>query len=307
MKATFRKKYPHYLPLWYIIFLILRKVIRQGQLRLLEAKAKKKPVNPEFQDGPGEWSQERGLKDPLDAINKPAFWIDEDFNDPSIKELVSKMDALRVLLDARRLHYCSPAGTFIPNTYIAQTVRIKMWENSWVIHHSNVRPKDAVLDLGGAATLFGFYLASIGCSVRVIDNDWGNCGIVYNTNYVARIMNWDIKARNYDLSRPLPFGDSIFDRVFLICVIEHLSCAVRRSVMKEVSRVLKSGGIASLTFDYDPQRNCLLSDKGLRFAYREKIERDIIQPSGLKVLGNQEWFDAVSEKSFLGSLFLEKH
>ena len=301
-----RQKFPEYLPFYYALFLILRKVICQGQVRYLEARAKKRPQNPEFKDGPGEWRKEEGLKNPVGFINKPAFWIDEDFNDPSIKEIIDQMRLLKNQLDALRLHYCSPAGTFNPNTYTESADKVKTWENAWVICHSQVQPKETVLDLGGASTLLSFYLASMKCRVRIIDNDWGNCGIIYNTHYVARKMNWDIQAYTRDLSQTLPFKDNFFDRVFSICVLEHLSCQVRRSMMREVGRVLKDGGISALTFDYGPDRNGLLSDKGLRFAFRDKIERDIIQPSGLKVLGNLEWIDLISQKSFVGALFLRK-
>lgn len=301
-----RQKYLEYLPFYYVLFLILRKVIRQGQVRYLEAKAKKRPQNPEFKEGPGEWRKEEGFENPAGSINKPAFWIDKDFNDPSIKEAIDQMRLLKSRLDAKHLRYCSPAGTFNPNTYTESAEKVKTWENAWVICHSQIRPNEAVLDLGGASTLLSFYLASMKCRVSIVDNDWGNCGSIYNTRYVGRLMNWDIKAYNRDLSQAFPFKDNSFDRVFSICVLEHLSCEVRRFMMKEVGRVLKDGGIAALTFDYGPDRNGLLSDKGLRFAFRDKIERDIIRPSGLKVIGNLDWIDAISQKGFVGALFLRK-
>ncbi|MFH0826961.1 MAG: class I SAM-dependent methyltransferase [Candidatus Omnitrophota bacterium] len=217
------------------------------------------------------------------------------------------MRFLKIQLNAKHLRYCSPAGTFNPNTYTESAEKIKTWENAWAICHSSIRPKDMVLDLGGASTLLSFYLASIKCRVRIIDNDWGNCGSIYNTHYVAKIMNWDIRAHDRDLSQVLPFKGNFFDRVFSICVLEHLSCEVRRFMMREVGRVLKEGGIAALTFDYGSDRNGLLSDKGLRFAFRDKIERDVIQPSGLKVLGNLDWVDFISQKGFVGgALFLKK-
>ena len=306
MKAKFRERYPAYLPFYYLAFLMFRKFIRQSQLRYLEKKAKNSPINPEFCDSKGEWAEESKLKNSASAINKPAFWIDEDFNVPAIQELIKKFDALKKLFDSKHLRFCSPAGTFIPATYLDRTDKVKTWENVWVVHNSGVQPKEAVLDLGGASTIFSFYLAAIGCSVKVIDNDWGNCGIIYNTNYVGKKMNWDIKAYDRDLSEKLPFEDASFDKVFSICVVEHLSCDTRRFMMKEINRVLKPGGIASFTFDYDQRRDCLLSDKGLRYAFKDKIERDVIRPSGLEVYGNRDWVDAFPEKVFLCALFLKK-
>lgn len=298
-------RYPQYIPFYYIVFLIFRKVIRQGLLRHLEAIAKKNPMNLEFCDGPGQWTEKNQLKNTA-AINKPAFWINEDLKKPHIAELVNRINTLKALLDSRQLRYCSPAGTFNPNTYLERTEKVKMWENVWLIHHAGVRPGYVVLDLGGASTLFSFYLASIGCSVRVIDNDWGNCGIIYNTNYVGKKMNWDIKAYDLDLDRTLPFKNASFDRVFCVCVLEHLPCEARRFVMKEANRVLKVGGIIGITIDYDSGRDGLLSDKGLRFAYREKIERDIIRPSDLTLFGTCDWTDTDPQSKFLGALFLKK-
>ncbi|HTY45928.1 MAG TPA: class I SAM-dependent methyltransferase [Patescibacteria group bacterium] len=306
MKTKFHQRYPRYLPFYYIVFLILRKIIRQRALRRLEARTAKSPLAGECEDGPGHWAREDKPKNPVGAINKAAFWIDDDFKEPAIRECIDNIAALRASLNARRLRYCSPAGTFIPGTYLPRTSKTKMWENAWAIRHLGVSPTDAVLDLGGASTLFSFYLAGMGCSVRVIDNDWGNCGTIYNTNYVGKKMHWDIRAYDHDLARPLPFKDASFDAVFSICVFEHLFCGTRRQVMREIGRVLKPAGRLALTFDYDPPRACGLSDKGLRFAYRDKIERDIIQPSGLEVMGNQQWLDAFPEKPFLGALFLKK-
>jgi 2-polyprenyl-3-methyl-5-hydroxy-6-metoxy-1,4-benzoquinol methylase len=306
MKKKFHERYPSYLPFYYVVFLIFRKFIRQSQLRYLEAKARKLSVNPEFCDSRGDWVRENELKNPIGAINKPAFWIDEDLKVPTIKELINKFVALKKLLDSKQLRYCSPAGTFIPATYLAKTDKSKTWENVWGINYSGVRPRDTVLDLGGASTILSFYLASMGCCVRVIDKDWGNCGIIYNSNYVGKKMNWDIKAYDYDLSKRLPFEDATFDSIFSVCVVEHLPCETRRLMMKEVNRVLKPDGIVFLTFDYVPERDCLFSDKGLRYAFKDKIERDIIHPSGLEVYGNKDWVDAFPEKCFGGALFLKK-
>ena len=58
--------------------------------------------------------------------------------------------------------------------------------------------------------------------------------------------------------------------------------------------------------DYDASRPVLLTDKGLRFAYRGKVERDVIQPSGLRLHGPVDWTDACPPEGFLGVVFLEK-
>lgn len=132
--------------------------------------------------------------------------------------------------------------------------------------------------------------------------------MIYNTKYVAKKMNWDIEALDRDISKPVPFPDNSFDRVFSICTVEHLSSSVRRSMMREVARVLKPGGIAGFTIDYGPDRKVLLADKGLRFGFRQKLFDEIINPSGLSLHGNDDLIDPGNGKDgFLGVFFLVKN
>lgn len=119
-------------------------------------------------------------------------------------------------------------------------------------------------------------------------------------------MGWRLSALDRDVSRPLPFADETFDRVFSLCVLEHLPPRVRQGLLREIGRVLKPGGIAAFTMDYDHSRPVLLTDKGLRFAYRGKLDRDVIRPSGLRLHGPADWTDAYGPEAFLGALFLEK-
>lgn len=308
MKSKCKDRYPAYIPLYYLAFLLIRKVIRQTQVRIAEKQARRNGPQGIAEDVNGTWHDvaQGVLQNPLDAINKPAFWIEEDMQLPHLRGLQEKINALKKDMDQKGLRYCSPAGTFIPDTYVHRTEKKKNWENVWVLYHSGVKPKESVLDLGGASTIFSFYLAHIGCAVRVIDNDWGNCGILYNANYVARKMNWDLKAIDRDLIKPLPFEDNSFDRVFSVCVLEHLPSSLRQFVMREINRVLKPQGTVGLSVDYDHRREMLTSDRGLRFAYRQKIEDDIIKPSGLTLMGNQTFVDAYPDENFLGALFLKK-
>ncbi|MBI3330981.1 MAG: hypothetical protein HYZ96_02585 [Candidatus Omnitrophica bacterium] len=68
----------------------------------------------------------------------------------------------------------------------------------------------------------------------------------------------------------------MFDRVFSLCVLERLPPRVRQGLL------------------------------GLRFAYRGKLDRDVIRPSGLRLHGPADWTDAYGPETFLGALFLEK-
>ncbi len=301
-------RYPAYLPYSQRLFLKARKVYRQANTRLAESKAMREGSGHLVPDGRFE-----GLKPDVavfvnspTAINKGAWWLEEDLSRPELYTLVKEMENLKKRLAQKSLRFTNTAATFLPRMFYPRSERSKIWENAWVICHSNINAGDRVLDIGGASTPFSFYLADRQCSVAVLDNDWANCGTIYNANYVAKRMGWDLKAYNRDISKPFPFPDNSFDRVFSICTIEHLTSAVRRFMMKETARVLKTGGIAGITMCYDLNHPVLLVDKGLRFGYRQKLEADVIGPSGLTVYGNTDLVDYEGIE-FLGALFLVKN
>ncbi len=300
-------QFPEYLSLGYRIFCRIRKFRRQTRVRINENKAKSNGPLDIVPDGPFVKFDQAAKVNPGEVINKSAYWIDDDLSSPRIKTIADKIEAVKETLRSKNLRYTSSAGMFIPRTYTPASEKNKLWENSWILAHSGVRAGDKVLDIGGASTAFMFYLASLGCCVKVIDNDWSCCGMIYNTEYVARKMGWDIKVFDRDIAEPIPFTDNSFDRVFSICTLEHLSSSVRRGMMHEVARVLKPGGIAGFTIDYDQHRKVLVVDRGLRFGYRQKLFEEIINPSGLSLYGNDELLDmGTGEDSFLGAFFLKK-
>jgi SAM-dependent methyltransferase len=307
MKKNTKEQFPGYLPLYYRIFCKVRKLKRQTCIRIDKGKAKRNGPLDVVPDGPFIKVNPAVKVNPQDVVNKSAYWIDDDLSSPRIKSVADKIESVKDMLRSKNLQYTSSAGMFIPRTYTQASEKRKLWENSWIAAHSGVRPGDRVLDIGGASTAFIFYLASLGCCVKVIDNDWSCCGMLYNTKYVARKMGWDIQAFDRDITKPIPFADNSFDRVFSICVLEHLPSSVRHRMMREVARVLKPGGIAGFTIDYDQERDVLVSDKGLRFGYRQKLFEEIINPSGLSLYGNDDLLDmGTGENDFLGAFFLKK-
>lgn len=304
-KEKFLKRFPDYIPYSFRLKTRIRKIIRQGLIRYWESKALKNNCPGIIPDGQGHF-QPASFKIPRGDINRCAVTMEEDLNRPEILTVSQKLAALKKKMDERNLKYCSAAGTFVKNTYTSFNERKKLWEDTWILAHANVQSRMKVLDIGGASTPFSFYLADMGCSVRVVDNDWGNCGTVYNGNYVAKKMNWDLQTLDWDIGRGLPFEDDSFDRVFCVCVIEHLPSAVRQLLMKEIRRVLKYGGIAGLTTDYDHERKVITTDKGLRFGFKDKFNRDVLAPSGLSLMGNADLQDFKAEENFLGAFFLKK-
>ena len=55
------------------------------------------------------------------------------------------------------------------------------------------------------------------------------------------------KVLYYDVRKPLPFADGIFDAVYAMHIIEHLSLKEGLSFLKEIKRALKPGGICRLS------------------------------------------------------------
>lgn len=277
-------------------------------VRRAERLARKKLPAGVEPDGAGIWydMEKNGLPDMRFAVNKCARWLEEDLTRRELAVLVQDIEALKQEMREKNVRFTNTAATFLSRMFYPRSERTKLWENVWTIHHSGVRPGHRALDVGGASTPFSFYLAKMGCAVTVLDNDWGNCGTIYNANDAARKMKWDLKAIDSDIAKPFPLPSNSFDRVFSICTIEHLSSPVRRFMMREIGRVLKPGGIAALTMCYDPNHEVLLVDKGLRFGYREKLEKDVLTPSGLKIYGNTDLLDFDPNAEFLGAVFLEK-
>lgn len=308
MKST-HKQFPSYLPLYYKLFCIIRKFKRQTFVRLNERRARKSGPKDVVSEGVSGLILPAGSvkNNPAGSINKCAAWIDQDLAVPEVKKVAEEIESVKEKLRSKGLRYTSSAGLFIERTYTPDSEKRKLWENAWIFSHAQLKPGLKVLDIGGASTAFVFYLGHLGCSVKVIDNDWSCCGMIYNTNYVAKKMAWDIEALDRDITKPIPFADNSFDRVFSICVVEHLASSVRRSMMAEAARVLKPGGIVGITIDYGPNREVLLADKGLRFGYRDKLFDEIINPSGLTLYGNNDLIDVSNDEGgFLGAFFLKK-
>lgn len=293
---------PGYVPLYYRLYLLGCKLMKSVKRRLIPSLEG---------ESPGEDVKEvsgivelGGSTSPF--INKTLTDIDNDMQKSEVVEAAQKIHQLEELLRSKKLKFTTPAGTFKMKDYTPLNERTKLWENAWMFANSKMKDEHVVLDIGGASTIFSFLLAHMGCEIHVIDNDWGNHGIIYNSRYVGSKMGWNLKTYMRDIVKPLPFPDNYFDRVFSVCVMEHLPSDVRKKVMTEVYRVLKPGGIVGMTMDYDINRSTPGLDKGLRYSLKEKLVKDIIEPSGLEVYGNSRLVDDCPPEFFLGSLFLVK-
>jgi len=294
---------PRCVPVTYRVYLLLKKLQRSCAKR-----RRKGPVEVPAQSPPQEvFTKEVCLgKKRGPVINRTVMSIDEDMRQPEVAAVIEDLGRLKAHMETKGVKATSAAGSFKKKDFVALKEKNKLWENAWLLAHMPISTGEAILDVGGASTLLSFYLLWKGARVAVVDNDWGLHGLIYNARHVARVLKWPLEVHNRDLSQPLPFPDNAFDKVFCVCVLEHLTSVIRRQTMAEISRVLKPGGVCGLTIDYDLGRRDPGFDKGLRFGLPRQLQDDLLTPSGLSVWGNQTLTDDCPPDFFLGTLFLKK-
>lgn len=228
----------------------------------------------------------------------------EDLKNKAYLLVIEEINALIAILNKKGLKFTTYQAEF--NTGWGENdiwFKRKLWEISTMIIYGKIEKSQRILDCGGASIIFSFYLASRGCQVETADIDWRGYGIVKNAEIVAKEMNWNMHNL-YSNIFSLPYKTEVFDRVFCICVLEHLGYKEQILAIKEMSRVLKEEGIMGLTFDYGP------TAFGNKYKHIYDINQRIIIPSELEIMGNidyQEnaWFPEQPGKTW-GALFLRK-
>ena len=184
----------------------------------------------------------------------------------------------------------------------------KLWEYSRGLAYGDFRPGMRVLDLGGAATIPVFYLASRGCELVSLDID---VSLTAHTNALAESMGWRLHGSTFDVASYEPTADwGTFDRVISFCVIEHIPKELQLKTLARLGALLKKGGLLELTFDFG-------KDAPVEGAIRSTAEvQEMICASGLALVGDGEFHDTcerfVIDKKYpdshftFGSLFLRK-
>lgn len=115
----------------------------------------------------------------------------------------------------------------------------------WAVLNADLKKSHNVLDIGSGQSVFKFLVASKCKRLTALDHD---SKTVVETGYSAKQLGFNnINPVDGD-ARKLPFKDNTFDRVFLISVMEHMPEGHLKAI-KELKRVLKPGGIASISFD----------------------------------------------------------
>jgi SAM-dependent methyltransferase len=121
------------------------------------------------------------------------------------------------------------------------------WEAYWAMTHGpTLSPGSRCLEAGGTASLFGYHLASQGSEIRSVNSDRQ---LVAAGDEVARAMNWNLHNHTMDVT-DLEFDNAHFDHAYSIGDLVHRDADGRQRALSEIARVLKPGGMLSLTFDF---------------------------------------------------------
>lgn len=158
---------------------------------------------------------------------------------PEFEAPAHGLQALRAKFEALRVPY---------SRHLSDTWS-RMWEYSMMVTVSQAAEGMRVLDVGGTGTIFAYYLAVLGCQVHTIDIDehkvQAAAELAQQVPAFGLMQNQRMSV--LDMSA---YRDHTFDRVFAVCVIEHLpSREAQAQAMREMVRVLKPGGLLGLTYD----------------------------------------------------------
>ena len=122
-----------------------------------------------------------------------------------------------------------------------------VWEIYSVWFGVKFKAGDKVLDLGGACSLFSFFLAVHGVSVIAIDK---NKQLVDESNKIAKVLNLPYLAICDDIEDYMLDCKEKFDVITSICVFEHLEQEKRKRIICSIHKILSKNGKVAITFDY---------------------------------------------------------
>lgn len=125
----------------------------------------------------------------------------------------------------------------------------RIWEYAWLYKSLGLSAGGMnVLDLGGPASHLSILAAIAGCRVTSVDI---NPVFVHAAQECARGLGLNsLDAQVGDMCDLSAFSGGQFDVVMCCSVLEHLTAQDQTTALREVARVLKSGGSVGLTFDF---------------------------------------------------------
>ncbi len=168
-------------------------------------------------------------------------------------------------------HFPAPAfiGRFLDSGY-----RRWMQPPDKLIERSGIKPGMTVLDLGcGSGAFTPFVARMVGESGKVYAVDIQPAMLNQMERKLAKAENRDIK--NIELRQAgayhLPFQDRALDLVYMVTVLQEIPDRAR--ALREVSRVLKPGGILAVT-EFLPDPDYPLRSTTIKICQREGFVLD---------------------------------
>jgi SAM-dependent methyltransferase len=150
--------------------------------------------------------------------------------------------------------------------------------------------RNEILDVGGAAGRYSFWLAGLGHEVTLIDMTPKHISqaALTNESSVHRL-----KAIALGNACELPFGDATFDAVLLMGPLYHITDRPLRVVaIREALRVLRSGGVLFLAYisRFASMVDGFKFDLVLDEAFRNILDVDLENGKHLNNSGNPKYF-----------------
>ena len=174
-----------------------------------------------------------------------------------------------------------------------QDIWTRHWKYETLLIESEVEVGMRILDAGGTGTIFSYFLALMGCDVYTVDIDKQK---VEDANALTPKLKEQVVVKinhSFQSITKMSFPNNYFDRIFSICVIEHLNNEDQLAGLKEMARVLSPEGILAMTYDYidkntvDPAR----IDGWHPFCSSQDVIDKLIKQSGLEVMGNEVLYE----------------
>ena len=160
---------------------------------------------------------------------------------------------------------------------------LRAWEYVRLISvpRLQLQKKAKILCLGEGSSPLMFNIAKIGHDVVVVDLEKE---LIDNSIVVARELKLPIITYVGDMTA-LEFEDNMFDYVVSCSVVEHLAERNKIAALSEMGRVLKSGGLICLSFDYGLFKGRPLTGEAHEAIRFNQFENLLIQPSKCKPMG----------------------
>jgi 2-polyprenyl-3-methyl-5-hydroxy-6-metoxy-1,4-benzoquinol methylase len=157
-----------------------------------------------------------------------------------------------------------------------------LWEIYWVYKNIDFMKGKTLLDIGGACSLFSFYLASKGVKVTAIDLKED---LAEEANKIGKQLKYDYTGVCADVEEYLLNNETKYDYITSICVFEHIEINKRKRIVSLIAKRLKDDGRVGFTFDY---RN---PSKFVQIDTPKDVLDQLSNKDLFEIVGNKDFYD----------------